>query len=140
LRDAIAAHARAVLADRPPGPRELVLDTELCAGTLDESLMRQLDRLEPFGERNPKPLFLARDTRLEELPRVVGADGTHLMLRIRRGARTFKAMAFGLGHRAGELQLGRPLHLAYTPRWNTFRGVTNLELVVQDFRVDTLEI
>jgi single-stranded-DNA-specific exonuclease len=140
LRSAIAAHARRVLVDRPPGPRELLLDAELCLGGLDEGLMRQLDRLEPFGERNPKPVFLARDARLEESPRTVGADGTHLMLRIRRGARTFKAMAFGLAHRAGELQMGRPLHLAYTPRWNTFRGATNLELVVQDFQVDALEL
>jgi len=140
LRSAIAAHARRVLADHAPNPRELVLDADLCVGTLDEALMRQIDRLEPFGERNPKPMFLARDTRLEEAPRTVGADGTHLMLRIRRGARTFKAMAFGLAHRASELQMGRPLHLAYTPRWNTFRGTTNLELVVQDFQVDALEL
>ncbi|MEZ6017899.1 MAG: single-stranded-DNA-specific exonuclease RecJ [Planctomycetota bacterium] len=138
LRDAIAAHARGVLAQNPPGPRELVLDAELCLASLDEVLMRQIDRLEPFGERNRKPLLLARDVRIDEAPRVVGADGTHLMLRLRRGARTFKAMAFGLAHRAGELDFGRPLHLAYTPRWNTFRGTTNLELVVHDFQTSAL--
>ena len=72
--------------------------------------------------------------------RVVGADGTHLMLHVRRGVKTFKAMAFGQGHRAGELALGRPLHLAYTPRWNTFRGTTQLELVVEDFQVEQLDV
>jgi single-stranded-DNA-specific exonuclease len=138
LRHAVAAHARLALAQRPAAARELVLDAEQCLGSLDESLMRQLDRLEPFGERNPKPRLLARDARLEELPRVVGADGTHLLLRVRRGARVFKAMAFGLAHRAHELQLATPLHLAYTPRWNTFRGTTELELVVVDFQVGAL--
>lgn len=138
LRAAVATHARTVLGGRPRAPRELVLDAELCLGDLDETLMRQVDRLEPFGERNPKPVLLARDARLEEVPRVVGADGKHLLLRLRRGARTFKAMAFGQAHRAHELALGRPLHLAYTPRWNTFRGTTSLELVVQDFQVDEL--
>jgi len=136
LRAAVAAQGRATLGERLDAPHDLWLDAELCLGGLDETLMRQLDRLEPFGQRNPKPLLLARDVRLEEPPRIVGADKTHLMLRLRRGAKTFKAMAFGLAHRAGELDFGRPLHFAYTPRWNTFRGVTNLELVVTDFRAE----
>ncbi len=140
LRAAIDRHARAVLGSGTPPRAELQLDTDLCLSQLDEGLMRQIDRLEPFGAENPKPLLLARDARLEEAPRVVGADGTHLMLHVRRGVKTFKAMAFGQGHRAGELALGRPLHLAYTPRWNTFRGTTQLELVVEDFQVEQLDV
>ena len=44
-----------------------------------------------------------------------------------------KAMAFGMAHRSNELRMGEPLHLLYTPRWNTFRGETKLELRVVDF-------
>ena len=33
----------------------------------------------------------------------------------------------------GELELGRPIDVVYSPRWNTFRGETNLELELLDF-------
>jgi hypothetical protein len=39
-----------------------------------------------------------------------------------------------MGTRAGELQMGQPFEFVYTPVWNTFRGQTNLELRVVDFR------
>ena len=41
-----------------------------------------------------------------------------------------------LGSRREELSMGRDLRLVYTPRWNTFRGETNLELHVVDFESD----
>ena len=30
--------------------------------------------------------------------------------------------------------MGRPVDVVYTPRWNTFRGETRLEIEVRDFR------
>jgi len=96
--------------------------------------MAWVDRLEPFGEGNPEPVFSARDLRLAEPPRVVGRDGGHLLLHLRRGAHVLKAMAFRLAGRAAELRLGEPVHAVFSPRWNTFRGETSLELVLHDFR------
>ena len=70
-----------------------------------------------------------------EPARLVGADRTHVMLQLRQGETVRKAMAFGMGARADELVMGQPLHVVYTPRWNTFRGTTNLEFTLADFRV-----
>ena len=102
---------------------------------MTEELMRQVERLEPFGEQNGKPVLLSSDVRLAEPARCVGADKTHLLLQLRQGETVRKAMAFGMGARADELAMGQPLHVVYTPRWNTFRGTTNLELTLADFRV-----
>ena len=98
------------------------------------------DRLEPFGQGNAEPLFLARGARLDEPPRRVGQDGAHLSLRLRDGTKVFKAIAFRMGPRADELRPGTPIHLAFRPVWNTFRGRTNLELQIADFQVDELEL
>lgn len=133
LREAICARAREVLAGGLP-ELPLHVDAELDFGIVDPELMRHLDRLEPFGERNEAPVFLARDLRLASPPRVVGADRTHLILQLRRGERVLKGMAFKMAAREPELALGRPLDVVFTPRWNTFRGQTNLELLVHDFR------
>jgi single-stranded-DNA-specific exonuclease len=77
-------------------------------------------------------VLLSTDLRRAEEPRRIGADGSHLLLKVRQGGVVHKALFFGAGARAGELVMGRPLHLVYTPRWNTFRGQTSLQLLVKD--------
>jgi len=125
-----------MLAEDEPAARELLIDYELPFPEMTETLMRQLDQLEPFGADHEKPVLLSRDLRLAEPVRRVGADRSHLMLQLRQGTTVMKAMAFRMGDRADELRLGAPLNVVFTPRWNTFRGATNLELLVQDIGVD----
>ena len=118
----------------------LTLDIDLPLAGLNEGIMHQIDRLEPFGQGNAEPIFLARNARLDGPPRRVGVDGAHLSLTLRDGARSFKGIAFRLGPRADELLPGTPIHVAYRPTWNTFRGRTNLELQVLDFQVANLNV
>ena len=124
-----------------PQIRVLAIDLELPLASLDEALMRQLDRFEPCGEANEKPVMIC-EARLAAPARTVGGDGEHLALSLRDGERVHRAMAFGMGARLPELALGRPIHAVYTPRWNTFRGTTALELVliqqIADREVDRL--
>ncbi|QDU66762.1 single-stranded-DNA-specific exonuclease RecJ [Engelhardtia mirabilis] len=134
-RAAICERAKSILEGAEHPEQELSIDAEIAFGDVTPTLMRQLDRLEPFGAANEKPVLLSRNVRLAEEPRLVGADRRHVMMRVRSGAHVLKAMAFSAGHRADELVLGAPLHLVHTPRWNTFRGETNLELIALDFQV-----
>ena len=76
----------------------------------------------------------ARNRRLAEKAREVGREGGHLLLHLRRGHHVLKAMGFGLAARLKELRMGAPIEAVYTPRWNTFRGETSLELLLHDFR------
>jgi len=135
LRAAINAKARAMLAAEPPAERRLSLDAELDYADVNESLMRHLARLEPFGSHNRKPVFFSRDLRIAQPPRAVGQEGRHLMVQLRRGPHVLKAMGFHQGARLAELTPATAIHAAYTPKWNTFRGATQLELELVDFRV-----
>jgi len=132
LRAAVCDRARELLAGRPLPEKALSIDCELELERMTPDLMRELDQLEPFGQDNPEPVFLARDLRLAQPARALGRTEDHLQLVLRRGADTIRAMAFGQGDRAAELPLGRPLDVVFTPRWNTFRGETRLELRVHD--------
>ncbi|MCB9920519.1 MAG: single-stranded-DNA-specific exonuclease RecJ, partial [Planctomycetes bacterium] len=133
LRDAVNARARETYPDGLPA-QPLAIDADVPFETMTPELMRQIEKLEPYGERNAKPVLLSRDIRLCEPPRVVGNDRSHLILRFRRGGHELRAIAFGLASRERELVMGHPVHLVYTPGWNTFRGETSLQLVVTDFR------
>ena len=139
LRESVCARARELLGGNGQEEPELVIDAELPFAHMTESLMRQIERLEPFGEQNGKPILLSTDLRLAEPPRIVGEDKTHMILRVRSGSTVMKAVAFGMAARASELAMGAPLNLVYTPRWNTFRGETKLELTVVDFCGDATD-
>jgi single-stranded DNA-specific DHH superfamily exonuclease len=95
--------------------------------------MQELERL-PLGAHNDAPVFLAREVYLAEAPRAVGVDRNHLLLQLRKGHHVLKALAFRLGPRLGELALGKPIDAVFTPKWNTFKGETNLEVQLHDFR------
>ena len=142
-REAVCDHTKRWLKENgldeitaPP----LVLDCELPLNVLSDGIMHQIDKLEPYGEANVEPLFLASDVRLDGPPRRVGADQSHLMVNLRQGAKVYKAIAFKMGARADELLPGTPIHIAYKPMWNTFRGRTKLEIQLLDFQVGKLSI
>jgi single-stranded-DNA-specific exonuclease len=135
LRSAVCSRAREMLDGREYAPREHRIDCEIPLAAMTPELMREIDKLKPFGERNERPLILSSGLRLAEPARTVGADGTHLALQLRHGARCLRAMAFGMAHRASELGMGTDVHALHTPKWNAFRGETNLEIELVDFRV-----
>ena len=135
LREALCARANEVLAQSPLPRRELAVDAELDLGAMTPELMRQLERLEPFGEQNEARILVSRDVRLAEPARRIGKDQTHLLLQLRRGSQVLKALGFGQAARIGELAMGRGIVVAYTPVWNTFRGETNLEHRLLDFQL-----
>jgi len=134
VREAVCGRARELAAERGGEEPGLEIDLELELSAVTPALMAALERLEPFGERNEKPVFVTRDLRLAEPARAVGRDRSHLLLHLRRGERVIKALAFGAASRAGELAAGAGIDVVHTPRWNHFRGERSLELSVADFR------
>jgi single-stranded-DNA-specific exonuclease len=133
FRTAVNIKARAMLRERPRPARRLMIDAELPFAEVNAQLMRDLDRLRPFGAAHEKPVFLSRGLRLAEEPRLMGADRTHLSVQLRLGAQVLRGMAFHKGVRAAELRMGQDIHAVYTPKWNHFRGETKLELELIDF-------
>ena len=133
-RAAVQARARQMLDGERHDEDELWIDYELPFREMTPDTMRHLDRLAPFGQENAKPVFLSPRVHLARPAREVGQDGGHLLVDLRDGAHVLRAMAFRQGDRLGELSFGTPLDVVYSPRWNTFRGETNLELELLDFR------
>ncbi len=71
--------ARALLSENDLQPR-LRLDHELGLADIDVDLLRWHEMLQPFGNGNPQPLFLAREVHPVAPPRVI--NDKHLILRI----------------------------------------------------------
>ncbi len=124
-------------ARRPEGPQpaELVLDAEAPLSALTFGLLKDLDRLEPYGAANRRPLFLAGALEVEGEPRKVGGGERHLMFRVRQNNVALKAIAFGMADRVEELMsAGGACCLACTPKLNEWQGRRSVDLEVTDFQ------
>src|SRR5207248_4035843 len=106
----------------PPAPA-LILDAEAPLSALTPGLLRDLDRLEPYGAENRKPMFLGGNLEVVGEPRRVGTPDRHLSFRVRQSATVLKVIGFGMADRIEELMsAGGACCLAFTPKINEWQG------------------
>lgn len=127
LRAALEEDARSRLTPEQLHPT-LSLETELALPSISLPLIRDLRRLEPFGQGNPDPLFLLRAITLENI-RAVGAEGRHLQAEIAGR----KLIGFGLGGFSEEVTR-RPIDLAFSLAIDAWKGFERPQLIVRDVR------
>ncbi len=114
---------------------EYVIDAESPISLLSLEVVRQLDRLGPFGQANPRPMLFAGAVNLAEPPKKMGGGERHLSVRFTQHRATLRGVAFGHGERCEELAaLTGPLDIVYRPIINEFRGKSNVEIQLVDFR------
>lgn len=93
-------------------------------------VMNDLERLEPCGQDNPRPVLVIDGTLLEARE----VKGGHLSLRVRLpSGGTLRGFAVGLGHRAREL--AAQVRLWGDLRYNTFQGAKNVEMFIERLEV-----
>jgi single-stranded-DNA-specific exonuclease len=107
----------------------LQIDQELRPDAYHYQTHRALQDLAPFGQGNPRPVFLSRGLRLLE-GRAVGNGGAHLRLRLHDGKKLVSAIAFGWGAEAGRLP--ERLDLAYHLETDSYQGTIGLQMRVLD--------
>ena len=117
----------------------LDLDEELDLEALTIDVVKNFERLAPFGMDNQKPVFYIRDFQIENA-RAMGASNAHLKLKIFRGTSNFEVVAFGKGSLAAEFSQAKGLELAVTLSVNQWNGQTTLQLMMVDARVDGVQL
>jgi len=134
FREAFIAHAARQFPTGPPAPR-LTLDAETPLSSLTLGLLHDIDRLEPYGSANARPIFLAGGLQIIGPPRKMGNGERHLNFRVRQGNAQMRAVAFGMADRLDELMSAQgQCCLAFTPKINEWQGRRNVELEVIDFQ------
>lgn len=140
LRELFCAAAKRAFPDGPPPP-VLNLDAEVPLASLNFALMKELDKLEPYGTENPRPRFLATGLKVEGTPRRIGQGERHLSFRVRQGSATIRAVAWGMGERFDELMSnGGACSVAFTPKVNEWNGFKSVEIEVTDFQPNAVPV
>jgi len=116
-------------------PNGLLIEAVVSTKTLGLEILRDLDRLEPYGAANPKPVFLTRDLVLRRDPFVM--KDRHLKFDLADPAgKRFEAVWWdGVERSKGRtLEEGSRIEIAYTAEANHWQGNTRLQLVTEDIR------
>ncbi len=134
FRVAFSAYTAAHFPDGLPPPR-LMLDAEVPLSALTFGLVKEIDRLEPYGAQNPRPKFLAGGLHIVGEPKKIGGGERHLSFRVKQGGNAVRAVAFGMADRLDELMSASgACCLAFTPRLNEWNGYSSVEIEVVDFQ------
>ena len=107
----------------------LRLDDELAFTDMDIDFLRWHEMLQPFGNGNPQPLFLAREVQPVAPPRVLNEK--HLIFRLRQGDRHRRAVYFN----GAAIQLpAAPWDVAFRIRPDEYEGETLVAMHVEAVR------
>lgn len=114
--DAFRATTRELLTEDDLEPY-LRLDHELALAELNLELLRWHEMLQPFGNSNPQPLFLAREVTPAAPPRVI--NDKHLILNLRQQNTHRRAMYFD---GAAQQLPPHPWDIAFSIRPDDYNG------------------
>lgn len=114
----------------------IAFDTHAALGELTPDVIRQLERLAPFGRDNPPIRIRLTGLRVDR-PETFGAGNAHLALRVRclSSGCSARLVAWRWGPRVRDVPLGSTIEAIVTPRINSFNGHTSVEPVMHDLRV-----
>lgn len=108
------------------------IDATVELDELDADCVAWLDRLEPFGNGNPEPLFGSSGFRLSEKPTVVG--GKHLSLSFAGKNGKTRAIAFGMGERVDEFDKDQEVEAVLNASFDTWRGGRHVQFIIRDLK------
>lgn len=95
--------------------------------------LRELERLEPFGNANPEPLVGVRNVVLQDWTPTTKPE--HVRLKLSDGKTTVQAMGFGMGEEIGAYLRGSRVDVAVKLSENVYKGQTSVTVSVEAIRM-----
>ncbi len=119
--------------------RVIAIDAEVPLGVLSLAVVSEIEKLEPHGISNPRPMLVASGLEVVGEPRPVGEKKNHLQLRLRQGDQISKAIAWNLAEKGRDLRAGSLCSIVFTPSINEWNERREVQLEIKDILVDNTE-
>ncbi len=121
--------------NRPEPCPDVHCDLLLCdSSLLSFENVSSLDRLEPYGSANPKPVLCISNAYLMSAF-AVGADKRHLKFVIEFDGQSFDGIFFSHTKESLGIQAGDRIDLAFTPQINEYMGRRSVQLTACAMRI-----
>lgn len=132
LYNKLTAFAEHELNDKDIMPK-LNIDAEISLANLSRDFWDEIQKLEPHGYGNPKPVFATRNISVSNV-RTMGREEKHLSLNVSDKERFIRAVGFEMGDLAKKIKPGDKIDIAYNLELNSWNGNEDLELRLVDVK------
>jgi single-stranded-DNA-specific exonuclease len=116
-----------------PAPPAVTIDIDLPHHLATLSTVDAIERLQPFGVDNERPIVMLRNVRVQEAA-VIGQDRTHLRMTVATLRGPLKVLFWGAAERLREATPGSCIDLAGVLKRDTWNGRDRLQIELKDFR------
>ena len=132
--DILRERLETVVREMAPAPSPgLRADAEIALSSIDFGLLEELALLEPFGQGNPAPLFVARRVTVKK-PRLV--KDRHWSFHAVQGGVSLRCIGFGLAERLPHLEEGETCDMVFALELETYRGERRIRVAVRELLRD----
>ncbi|TSC94984.1 MAG: single-stranded-DNA-specific exonuclease [Candidatus Berkelbacteria bacterium Athens1014_28] len=112
---------------------KIMIDLVLDPKRISIGQFKNLEKLEPFGLGNPRPVFLTENLELIS-HRTVGKENKHLQLRFKYGKSWLKGVIFNHDLDLQLITIGNRYDVVYVPKVNFWNGAHYIDLQIIDIK------
>jgi single-stranded-DNA-specific exonuclease len=114
--------------DRIP---RLTVDSQIHLDHISEVLIDEIETLNPFGNQNPEPVFMAQNIKVVS-SKIVGENHRKMMLvqDVQPSGRPFPAICFNAEDNL--LKKTKFSRIAFRLKWNRWNGNKTIQLIIED--------
>lgn len=116
----------------------LQIDCAITPAYITQSAVEGLSALEPFGLKNPQPVFSMENMYVEDITPI--SSDRHVRLTLSRDGISYTAMLFGTGAGGCGFAQGNYVDIAFHLEVNEYRGRQSVQLVLEDIRLSECEL
>ena len=106
------------------------IDSIITSKDLNKKTVKELEKLEPFGEKNKMPVFLFKNIKINSIRAL--SEGKHLKLTLKDNNNIIDAIGFNLGNLSEEYQIGDNIDLIGVLEINDFSGEESVQINLKD--------
>lgn len=113
------------------------IDAEIEIKNINWDFFEKVEKIAPYGEMNPEPVFLLKNLNVIEI-RAVGNGEKHLKLGLESSfekGKKIQAIGFNFGEWSNKLNLGSLIDVVFTLTANHWNGNCNLEFKIVDLKM-----
>ena len=106
------------------------LDGEVNLKDINKNIVKELELLEPFGEKNRTPIFVYKNLKIDSIRSL--SEGKHLKLTLKDDNLLINAIGFNLGYLSNEFLIGDKIDVAGVLEINNFGGEETVQINIKD--------
>lgn len=113
------------------------VDMEIDLEAVDDKLFRIIKQFSPFGPQNLSPIFVSRSVVDNGYGKRIGPDKSHLRINTKTASGSLAGIGFSMGDAFEKIKDYSEFDICYSINENEWNGRKNLQLMLNDLKVNS---